>query len=112
MQYSLGASGVKTTMRVAAKLAAIVGLGMLALSGPATSQTVTPQSVDPVQHFLDCFGVLVSDPDVHAAQCGPGHEFFLPGPSSGTPCQPLADDAFDDVYDDTCYSSSYEPPPP
>lgn len=51
--------------------AAAVTAGVIGFGGAATSQTVTPDSVDHVQHFLDCLGVLITDPDIHAAYCTP-----------------------------------------
>jgi hypothetical protein len=75
----------KTTFRLVAGVArtlaaatAVIGMGLLGSSGPASSQTVTPGSTDQVQHFLDCFGVMISDPDAHAANCSPGHEWTGP----------------------------------
>ena len=47
--------------------------GLLLLASSANSQTVTPQSVDPVQHFIDCAGVLITAPDIHAANCLPSN---------------------------------------
>ncbi|HVY50608.1 MAG TPA: hypothetical protein VHA07_03520 [Devosia sp.] len=64
--------------KILATGAAAIGMGLLALSGPASSQTVTPGSTDQVQHFLDCFGVMISDPQVHAAECSPGHDWTGP----------------------------------
>ena len=54
-------------------IATIVAGGLLLLAPAASSQTVTPQSVDPLQHFLDCAGVLITAPDVHAANCLPSN---------------------------------------
>lgn len=54
-------------------IATIVAGGLLLLAPGASSQSVTPQSVDPWQHFIDCAGVLITAPDVHAANCLPSN---------------------------------------
>lgn len=69
---------VSTRLRFARSLrigtiATIVAGGLLVLAPAASSQTVTPQSVDPWQHFIDCAGVLITAPDVHAANCLPSN---------------------------------------
>lgn len=51
----------------------LVAGGLLLLAPSASSQTVTPQSVDPLQHFIDCAGVLITAPDIHAANCLPSN---------------------------------------
>jgi hypothetical protein len=83
--------------------------GGLVLAGTAVSQTVTPQSVDPLQHFLDCAGVLLTAPDIHAANCLPSNvapDALVVGNQSGgddTEC------LRDDVQDDTdSYSGCYD----
>jgi hypothetical protein len=75
----------KTTFRLVTGVArtlatttAVIGIGLFGFSGSASSQTVTPGSTDQVQHFLDCFGVMINDPQVHAAECSPGHEWTGP----------------------------------
>jgi hypothetical protein len=54
-------------------IATLAAGGLLLLAPSASSQTVTPQSVDPVQHFIDCAGVLITAPDIHAANCLPSN---------------------------------------
>ncbi len=54
-------------------IATLAAGGLLLLAPTASSQTVTPQSVDPLQHFIDCAGVLITAPDVHAANCLPSN---------------------------------------
>ncbi|MBL8593426.1 MAG: hypothetical protein ABS35_31745 [Kaistia sp. SCN 65-12] len=54
-------------------IAALAASGLLLLAPSASSQTVTPQSVDPLQHFIDCAGVLITAPDIHAANCLPSN---------------------------------------
>jgi hypothetical protein len=80
-------------VRSGSGIAAVVALGLFAWSGPASSQNVTPpsgstpvtpQSVNGVQHFLDCFGVLITDSAAHAANCDPGHDVFVSGSTGST----------------------------
>ena len=90
-------------------IATIVAGGLLLLAPGASSQSVTPQSVDPLQHFIDCAGVLITAPDVHAANCLPsniGPEMKSLGSSngSGTPCRVrMTPTQFDSSNDDDCY---------
>ena len=83
-----------------AGLSAVIIAGGALLASVASSQSVTPQSVDPWQHFVDCAGVLISAPDVHAEFCLPSNvapdDNSLLGSKSGTPCSE------DDVDDDYC----------
>ncbi len=45
---------------------------MLSVCGvPAAFADVTPQKVDPVQHFADCLHAMLSDSAEHAAACSP-----------------------------------------
>jgi hypothetical protein len=58
------------------RLAAGVSLGLLmAASGysAAAAGEVTPSSVNGVQHFFDCFGVLLHDGQAHQQYCSPGN---------------------------------------
>jgi len=71
-------SAVSTGHRLARRIrlgtiATLAAGGLLLLAPSASSQTVTPQSVDPLQHFIDCAGVLITAPDVHAANCLPSN---------------------------------------
>ena len=54
-------------------IATLAAGGLLLLAPSASSQSVTPQSVDPLQHFIDCAGVLITAPDIHAANCLPSN---------------------------------------
>ena len=82
-------------------ITATLAAGGLILAGSAASQSVTPQSVDPMQHFIDCAGVLISAPDVHAANCLPsnvppdGIASLTSGPPDDDDCIPF------DVIDDS-----------
>lgn len=105
--------------RLIGAIATIAAGGMVILAGSATSQSVTPQGVDPLQHFIDCAGVLISAPDVHAANCLPNNippemkslasptedkplsdciiqpvTFPLDGDSEGEPCPDDSGDSF------------------
>jgi hypothetical protein len=58
------------------RLAAGVSLGLLmAASGysAAAAGEVTPSSVNGIQHFFDCFGVLIHDGQTHQQYCSPGN---------------------------------------
>lgn len=91
-------------------IATIVAGGLLLLAPGASSQSVTPQSVDPLQHFIDCAGVLITAPDVHAANCLPsniGPEMKSLGSGSGggggSPCRiRITPSQFDGYEDDDC----------
>lgn len=49
------------------------GLVVGALSAAPASAFFWDQNVaDQFGHFVDCAGLLISDPAAHAAQCGPG----------------------------------------
>ena len=66
-------TGLAKYLRMIGTVAGVTAGSLLILAGAASSQTVTPQSVDPMQHFIDCAGVLISAPDVHAANCLPSN---------------------------------------
>ena len=58
------------------RLAAGVSFALLmAASGysAAAAGEVTPSSVNGVQHFFDCFGVLLHDGQAHQQYCSPGN---------------------------------------
>ncbi|MBK8084187.1 MAG: hypothetical protein IPK28_10325 [Devosia sp.] len=98
--------------------AVIAGVtSLMVVGGTALSQPVTPQSVDPLQHFLDCAGVLISDPDVHAAYCAPNtippELGSLASSGGGGSPECVADDVFDDTDDcgpDDIRDDLYGPP--
>lgn len=102
-------AGFKRRMRLVGALATIAAGGLLILSGAANSQSVTPQSVDPVQHFIDCAGVLITAPEVHAANCMPSNippkTTSLMSNEDGSNCAPSQDaDSEDDVS--SCHRDS------
>lgn len=79
MKVSIGNTEPTRVVRTGARFAAVLALGLFALSGPAASQSITPQNVNPGQHFLDCFGAMIHDSTAHAADCDPGHTVFVSG---------------------------------
>ncbi len=86
---------VSTKLRIGT-IATIVAGGLLLLAPGASSQSVTPQSVDPLQHFIDCAGVLITAPDIHAANCLPS----VIGPEMNSlASSPDDDDCFVDADD-------------
>jgi len=91
-------------LRFLAILSTVAAAGLL-LAGTASSQTVTPQSVDPLQHFIDCAGVLITAPDVHAANCMPNN---IP-PDMKSLAGNVGDDTTDCIEDDVLLDSA--PPP-
>lgn len=105
---------VSTKHRLARRLrigtiATLAAGALLLLAPSASSQTVTPQSVDPLQHFIDCAGVLITAPDIHAANCLPSNiapETKSLGSSSESsdPCRirlkQIQDSSDDDCYED------------
>jgi hypothetical protein len=95
-------AGFKRRLPLVGALATIAAGGLLILAGAANSQSVTPQSVDPVQHFIDCAGVLITAPEVHAANCMPSNNppttTSLMSNEDGSGCAPTQDaDSEDDV---------------
>jgi|GEM_PF-2798328 len=85
-------------------IATLVAGGLLLLAPSASSQTVTPQSVDPLQHFIDCAGVLITAPDIHAAYCLPSNvapDSYALGGGSGNPVPPKGCVQADVVLDGT-----------
>ncbi|WP_423066712.1 hypothetical protein [Devosia sp. CN2-171] len=102
-------AGRKTTVRPTHIFAALAAASLLILSGSASSQTITPQSVDPWQHFIDCAGVLISAPDIHAQYCLPSNnppetKSLMPTGDGGD-CMTVVDDTADafDVSKDPCF---------
>lgn len=97
-------------------IATLAAAGLLLLAPSASSQTVTPQSVDPLQHFIDCAGVLITAPDIHAANCLPSNVApetkALGSGRIDDDCRGR-DDIRDDVQeDDDCYDDAITFNPP
>jgi len=96
-------AGQKILQRLVRMFAATAAGGLLILSGSASSQTITPQSVDPVQHFIDCAGVLISAPEIHAKYCMPSNnppetKSIASTGDGGNHCMDVVDDT-NDAYD-------------
>jgi hypothetical protein len=103
----------KPRLRLVAAASFILG-GAMILATSASSQSVTPQSVDPMQHFIDCAGVLISAPDVHAANCLPNNiPPEMKSLGGATEDKPLSDCVDDDVWAfdavDECLEEPYPP---
>jgi hypothetical protein len=91
-------------------IATLAAGGLLLLASSANSQTVTPQSVDPLQHFIDCAGVLITAPDIHAANCLPSNvapetkALGAAGSGNYDPCpvrvKEIQLDGYDECYED------------
>ena len=55
----------------------VVGLtGGVLLTTTAATQANTSDIPAQLSHFIECFGWMLTDPDLHAQNCGPG---FYPG---------------------------------
>jgi hypothetical protein len=61
----------RKTARARALLAGLGLLASAAMPAPAMADGVTPQSVNGFAHFGDCFHVLITNGDMHAANCTP-----------------------------------------
>jgi len=66
------------TGTIIAALAA-VGLLLAAAAVARASTTITPESVNHLQHLIDCASALVADPAAHEQYCAPGHDVFVNG---------------------------------
>ncbi len=83
---STGAAAAAAALRArnliaAAGTAATILAALPAMAATTTSTSssspVTPESVDPVKHTLECLKLLFTDPAAHAEYCGPGHTVFV-----------------------------------
>lgn len=69
--------------RIGRTLVECTAVGLFLLGSTAAAQAFTPDVADQVEHFVTCFGLMITDPATHATECGPGH--FLPhDPVSGS----------------------------
>ena len=57
----------------------LLAAGAVAAAVVSQTSVSAASNADQLQHFADCAGWMLSDPDRHRAECSPGHEFFLPG---------------------------------
>lgn len=70
MRNSAKTAGPKT--RLPLGLVAVPVAGLLLLAGTVATQAFTPNVARTVDHFVECFGWMITDPRVHEAECGPG----------------------------------------
>lgn len=55
-------------------LAVIPVSGLLVLGSTATSQAFfTPDVIEQIDHFVECFGWMITDPELHQANCSPAN---------------------------------------
>ena len=95
--------------------ALLAGLGLLAtavMPGSAMADGVTPQSVNGFAHFGDCLHVLVTNGDMHAANCTPSGN--QPGGASLTsfsngagPTGSFDDGTLDISIDNSCNDGTF-----
>jgi len=71
MTQSNRTAAAAAALRSRKLLAGIGTAAALAVSPAVQAQEVTPQSADPLQHYIDCAKVLFSAPDIHAQFCQP-----------------------------------------
>lgn len=66
-------------------LAAIPVAGLLFLGSTATSQAFfTPDVIEQIDHFVECFGWMITDPEMHNAECSPPNVVWPHDPASGS----------------------------
>lgn len=81
---------VSTTLKLAAA-AGVLAIGSLAFAAPAQAAKYSNPTAA-AQHYADCARWLFSDPAQHAANCNPGHTFFVSSstgygnPAVSSPC--------------------------
>lgn len=75
-------------------IAAGIVTGLLALAATGGAYAFTPNVVAEVDHFIECFGWMLTDPETHAAECMPSNAPFVletlspSGPSPAPPPPP------------------------
>lgn len=83
------AKTVGSRPRLPLGLIAVPVAGLLLLAGTVATQAFTPNVVKTVDHFVECFGWMITDPTMHEAECGPGYyPPHDPISSSGDSVQP------------------------
>lgn len=65
-------------------LAAIPVAGLLFLGSTVSSQAFTPDVIEQIDHFVDCFGWMITDPEMHNAKCSPANYIWPHDPVSGS----------------------------
>lgn len=53
-------------------LVAVPVAGLLLLGGTVATQAFDPAVASQVDHFVECFGWMITDPAMHEAECSPG----------------------------------------
>lgn len=71
----------RTSLEVAVALVVVVG-------STAASHAITPRVAGQVNHFLECFGLMVTDPVAHSQNCGPGVPASYESPSNNGASSP------------------------
>lgn len=62
----------KPKSRLRLTVVAIPTAGLLFLGSTVTSQAFfTPEVIEQIDHFVECFGWMVTDPEMHNAKCSP-----------------------------------------
>ena len=71
---------------------AIFAIAMLLSATGSQAASITPDSVNPWQHIVDCWGAMLHDSSTHQASCSPGQAGTnttlvtpVPGGGSGVP---------------------------
>ena len=68
-------NGVSNYLKLAG-FAGALAIGSLMLAAPAQAGKYSNPTAA-LQHYVDCANWLISDPAKHAANCNPGHTFFV-----------------------------------
>ena len=63
-------TGLKKTLLLA--LAAIP-MSAIIVAGGTMSVRASPDVMEQVHHYIECFGWMITDPETHVANCAPGH---------------------------------------
>lgn len=77
------ASSARQRSRLRLAAVAVPVAGLVLLGSTVTSQAFfTPDVVKQIDHFVECFGWMITDPEIHQAKCGPAHP--VPNESLGS----------------------------
>ena len=63
-------TGLKITLLLA--LAAIP-MSAIIVAGGTMSVRASPDVMEQINHYIECFGWMITDPETHVANCAPGH---------------------------------------
>lgn len=73
----------KSRLRLA--VAAVPVAVLLFLGSTVTSQAFfTPDVIEQIDHFVECFGWMITDPEMHNANCSPANYVWPHDPVSGS----------------------------